>query len=161
MRARLKRSVVPEFIIINIWSYVVCPPHIWSVFLYSSHKLHLVGVLPHSEHHVMPHNLPTRTRCINSDQRNGAVPPSSPMLGGRWEGENVGGGSPINHLLTNCRTGRFARRMRRSGRAVLAGRLFLRTAPSSLWITQEGSRGIYEGGGSAETGEETGDYGVY
>ncbi|EGI65233.1 Disks large 1 tumor suppressor protein [Acromyrmex echinatior] len=53
-------------------------------FLYSSHKLHLFGrSLPHSEHHAMTHNLSTRTRCINSDQWDDSVPPSSSALGGR------------------------------------------------------------------------------
>ncbi|KYN18096.1 hypothetical protein ALC57_09604 [Trachymyrmex cornetzi] len=53
-------------------------------FLYSSHKLHLFGrSLPHPEHHVMTHNLSTRTRCINSDQWDDSVPPSSSALEGR------------------------------------------------------------------------------
>jgi len=51
-------------------------------FLYSSHKLHLFDrSLPHSEHHAMTHNLSTRTRCINSDQWDDSVPPSSSAFG--------------------------------------------------------------------------------
>lgn len=122
MRARLKRSVVPEFFYILTYDYyIICVSTTYLVGLFVlESQTASVWSLPHSEHHVMTHNLPTRTRCINFDQqRDGAVPSSSLMLGGRWEGENVGGGSPINHLLTNCRTGRFARNIGCAGRAVL------------------------------------------
>jgi len=73
----------------------------------------------------MTQYLPTRTRCINSKQRGGTVPPSSPASA---RGRAVGsGGSPINHPLTNCRTGRFARNIgsARPGRAVFLPAVFL------------------------------------
>lgn len=84
----------------------------------------------------------------------------------RWKAsERVsgGGGSPINHPLTNCRTGCFARKCPlRAVLRVLAGRLPPRAAPSTFrcWITQEGSRETRSGSGSMQA-EEMEDYGVY
>lgn len=54
---------------------------------------------------------PTRIRCINSNQCGGTSAAFvASQLEGRYERASGGGGSPINHPLTNCRTGCFARK---------------------------------------------------
>lgn len=74
---------------------------------------------------MMTHNLPMKTHCINSAQ-------TERLRRQCWkvgERASVDAGSPINHLLTNCRTGRFARNIESTGRAVpcsCSDRLFLR-----------------------------------
>lgn len=147
------------FLYLNIWLLYDYTRYPRWIFLYSSHKTVSDRSL-HSESRVMTH-LPTRrTHCINSGQRDGAAPPSSPTsVRGRasvaarqlitfWQIAE-----PVVLLVTSKTPAGPCR--------VLAGRLFLReAAPSSVWIKQEGSRGICEGGGSRET-EETRDYGVY
>jgi hypothetical protein len=84
-------------------------------------------------------------------------------VGRSARGRAVGsGGSPINHPLTNCRTGRFARNIgsARPGRAVFLPAVFLRERR----LPQCGLR-KKDPAGSARAAEArnrgNGDYGVY